>query len=139
MTLLIGAWYNEPGYKFNFSHKVDLFIREQVTSVIFSKYHLFDRDKTWYLNLVVATDSKTEELEVKGPEVRKRAKMIDYGLWLPYMKITTSAYPLKSYINYFLKALKIVFINYGVSKDDFDEIEEACMSEILNNPIYENA
>jgi hypothetical protein len=137
MILLIGAWYNEVGFSFNFSHKVDNYIREQIKELIFKKYKLDEIDIDWYLNLVVATDSKTIDLEVRGPEKRKRQKMIDYGLWLPYSKIMNSANPLECYIDYFIEAVAIVLANYGVFKQDVLNIVPIAKKEIIDNPIYE--
>lgn len=137
MILLIGAWYNEVGFSFNFSHKVDNYIREQIKELIFNKYKLDEIDIDWYLNLVVATDSKTIDLEVRGPEKRKRQKMIDYGLWLPYSKIMNSANPLECYIDYFIEAVAIVLANYGVVKQDVLNIVPIAKKEIIDNPIYE--
>ena len=90
MILLLGAWFHEPGYKFLFSHKVDNFIREEIKSNIFSKFGLDKIDPEIFLNMAVATDSNTFALEVRGPHIRKRAKMIDFGLWLPYNSITNA-------------------------------------------------
>jgi hypothetical protein len=136
MILLIGAWYNEVGYSFNFSHKVDGFIREQITTEIFTKYNLDNIEDNWYLNLIVATDSHTIKLDVRGPERRKRQKMIDYGLWLPYDYIMKSENPLEKYIDCFFDALVIIFANYGVEKQDVLDLKSTSKKEILNNPVY---
>jgi len=136
MILLIGAWYNEVGYSFEFSYKVDLFIREQIIAKIFPKYRLNDIEEGWYLNLVIATDSKTKELEVRGPDKRKRQKMIDYGLWLPFDRIMKSQYPLETFIDYYFDALEIVFADYGVEKKDLLDLKVMSKKEILNNSEY---
>jgi hypothetical protein len=136
MILTVGAWYNDVGYTFEISHKVSNYIREEIKKKIFSKYGLNVKDKEMYLNLEVATSSKTKELEVRGPEIKKRAKMINYGLWLPFDDIHQSIYPLETYIDYFFEALKIVFNNYNVPKEEFEEIKEDCKKEILNNQEY---
>lgn len=135
MTLLISAWYNEPGYNFRFSHKVSSFIRQQLHDKIFLDYGLDKKDVQWYLNLVIATDSKTTHLEVRGPHVRKRQKFIDYGLWLPY-SINQTEYPLASYIQNLFDALVIVFSNYEVLEMDIREVETLCKKEILHNENY---
>lgn len=135
MILLLSAWYNEPGYNFKFSHKVSNFIREQLHQRIFLKYGLDTKDEQWYLNLVIATDSKTINLEVRGPDVRKRQKFIDYGLWLPFT-INQDKHPLESYLEHLFRALVIVFSNYGVLAKHINEIEVICKKEILENESY---
>lgn len=135
MILLLSAWYNEPGYNFKFSYKVSNFIRAQLHQRIFLKYGLDTKDEQWHLNLVIATDSKTTNLEVRGPDVRKRQKFIDYGLWLPFT-INQDKYPLESYLEHLFRALVIVFSNYGVLAKDINEIEVICKKEILENETY---
>ena len=136
MILLIGAWFNEPNYSFDFSDDVDLFIRELIITEIFTKYKLDDIEVGWYLNLIIATDSQTIKLDVRGPERRKRQKMIDYGLWLPYDFIMKSENPLEKYIDCFFDALVVVFSNYVVEKDDILNLKIIAKNEILNNPRY---
>ena len=136
MILLIGAWYNEVGYSFNFSHKVDVFIREQITNEIFTKYGLDTIEDSWYLNLIIATDSHTIKIDVRGPKQRKRQMMIDYGLWLPYNYNMKSENPLEKYIECLFDALVIVFDNYGVSQKDILDLKASSKKEILNNSVY---
>jgi len=136
MVLLISAWYNEQDYKFKFSSKVNNFIRDQIRKDIFPKYGLDVLDEQWYLNLVIATDSSIKKIEVRGPDIRKRQRFVDYGLWLPYT-INQSQYPLSSYLDHLFEALALVFGNYGVLESDMKKIEEQCKVEILSNKNYE--
>ena len=136
MILTIGAWYNEVGYSFEFSHKVLNYIREKIKEFIFSRYELDKKDEGWHLRLVIATDSKTQTTEVKGANINKRSKTIEYGLWLPHDFINKSTYPLETYIDCYFVALEIVFSNYNVPKEEMEIIKENCKKEILNNPEY---
>lgn len=136
MILIIGAWYNEVGYSFEFSHKVTNFIREKIKETIFIKYKFDETNADWYLRLTIATDSKTELVQVRGPDILKRTKRINYGLWLPFEIIMSSNYPLETYINCLFEAIKIVFKNYEVPNDEIDEIKKLCKKEILNNIEY---
>lgn len=138
MILVTSAWYNEIGFKFNFSYKVTRFIREELIINIMEPYKLVEKEKDYHLDLVVATDSKTTELEVRGPDVRKRAKLIDYGLWLPHDIINNAEYPLAEFLKYYFEALKIVFSNYNVPAYELEKIYETAKKEILNNSEYEN-
>ena len=137
MILVTKAWYNEVGYSFNISHKVNNLIRDKVIEKIIEPNELDKKDNDWYLNLSVATDSNTKELEVRGPDIRKRAKFIDFGLWLPHDAINKSDYPLKEYIKYYFLALKQVFRNYNIPEEKFDPIQKFVEKEVLNNNEYE--
>ena len=136
MILITSAWYNEPEYYFEISHKVDNFIREQVIKTIFPKYQLDDIEPNWYLKLSVSTASDIKELEVRGPEINKRSKMISYGFWMPFDTITKSKDPINSYLDYYFQALQVVFTGYGVDPNDFNAIKDVCVKEIVNNSEY---
>lgn len=136
MILIIGAWYNEVGYSFKFSHKVDNFIREKIKDNILQKYCSNEVNTDWYLRLIVATDSTIKSVEVRGPDILKRTKRINYGLWLPFKTIMNSNYPLETYINCLFEAMVIVFKNYEVPNEEIDKIKKLCRKEILNNIEY---
>jgi hypothetical protein len=136
MILLIGAWYNEAEYAFNFSYKVDLLIREKIINEIFTKYKLDSIENDWFLNIVIATNSQISKLEVRGPEKRKRQKMIDYGLWIPYNDVMNAPNPLEKYIQYVFESLALVFNEYGVEKKDVIDLILVVNEVILNDSSY---
>jgi hypothetical protein len=120
MVLVVSRWFNEVGYSFKVSTKIDSLIRDQIRSKVLEPYDIDKSDEGFYLNLVVATSSNTTHLEVRGPEINKRKKMIDYGLWFPYKEIAMSDNPEKNYVENYIEALK--FRRQVTCRVDFDYV-----------------
>lgn len=138
MILLISEWYNEKGVEFDVSHKVLKYIRKVLDENVVKDLDTdFVDYKDFYLNLVIATSKKTKELEVRGPEIKKRQKMIDYGLWLPFKKITRTNKYLEDFISYLFEAFKIVFTNYNVDIQKIETLKEEIKREVINNSDYQ--
>src|ERR1700744_197535 len=112
MELTIRSWFGEVGIEFKISHKVHRLIRETLIEHIMQPYGLDQKDPSTFIGLVITTTSKTEILEVRGPEFDKRNNFINYGLWLPYHMINGTSNYLKEYLHYLFDALVILFKRY---------------------------
>ncbi|RHW41963.1 hypothetical protein D1B31_04770 [Neobacillus notoginsengisoli] len=53
-----------------------------------------------FINLITCTKKAILEVEVKGPDINRKEKIIDWGLWLPYEKIVKYPDQRKPYIIY---------------------------------------
>ncbi|MFC4323196.1 hypothetical protein [Litchfieldia salsa] len=137
MELTVGAWFNEPKINFKFSHKVDLFIRQQIIEDTMKPLGLLDIEKDIFLHLTVCTKKEQDILEVFLPRKNKRAKSRNYGLWFPYYEIVNSEYPLKSYIYFYIQSLPLIFAEWGVTQEQINLVKQNVYSEILNNNEYE--
>lgn len=137
MELAVGALFWEPGVSFEFSHKVDLYIRGQIIENIMKPLGLMDVDTEVFLYLIVSTKFEQRTLEVTKPRKGKRIKNRNFNLLFPYEAIVKSAYPLQSYIDYFMKSLHIIFEEFGVTQVQIETVKRNVENEILNNPEYE--
>ncbi|KEZ50887.1 hypothetical protein [Metabacillus indicus] len=137
MELTIGAWFNEPKINFKFSHKVDNYIRIQIIEHIMKPLGLLDIEKDVFLHLTVATKKEQDRLEVFLPRKNNRAKSKNYGLWFPYIEIIHSDYPLKSYVEFFVQSLPIIFNEWGVKQEQIENVTQNVFNEILSNKFYE--
>ena len=135
MVLTISCLFSEPGFKFHISYKVDNFIRDKLR-ILMHTYKLDEKDKDLFLGLVVSTNSKTKKVEVKGPDVDKKNKFINWGLWLPYEDIVNTNNQLVPYLKYIFEAMVIVFGKYDVKEEDVKEIQKIVENEVVNNPEY---
>jgi len=137
MVLTIGSWFNEPGIEFKISYKVRKLIRQIVVEDVMKPFGLEEKEPNWFLGLVIATSSNTNEVEVRGPENDKRNKTINYGLWLPYKKINDSKDYLNEYLNSLFDALVILFEKYGIPEQPIRLVQEKVKKDVLDNPEYE--
>ncbi|MFY7938118.1 MAG: hypothetical protein ACOVOQ_12120, partial [Flavobacterium sp.] len=68
MELTIGAWYNEPGINFEFSFRIEQFIRHAIKECVMTPLGLIEAYPEKFLHLTVTTTSTQDKLEVKmGP------------------------------------------------------------------------
>lgn len=137
MELTIGAWFNEPKINFKFSHKVDNYIRLQIIEHIMKPLGLLEIEKDVFLHLTIATKKEQDRLEVFLPSKNIRAKSKNYGLWFPYFEIIQSDYPLKSYVEFIIQSLPIIFNEWGVTQVQIEKVSQNVFNEILNNKLYE--
>jgi hypothetical protein len=137
MELIVSAWFNEPNINFKFSHKVDLYIRDEIKNNILEPLGLLDAFPDKYLTLNVTTESDRTKLKVHiAPKWSKRTKHRTHGLWFPYRPIIDSEYPLREYLNYFMDSLKVVFKEFDVTHEQLQLVRANCEREILNNDEY---
>ncbi|WP_459394508.1 hypothetical protein [Paenibacillus sp. CAU 1782] len=88
------------------------------------------------MNLIVSTKSDQQEVRIKGPDISKKYKEIDWGLWLPYNQITSSADPLKTYLYYYFEAVYLVLEQYNVPYELVTKVRLLVEEEVLNNDEY---
>src|SRR6185369_2353979 len=138
MEITVGAWFSEPKIAFKFSHKVSLFIRDQIKQCIMNPLGLLDSLPGKFLHLTVATKSTQDILEVKlGPRWRKNSVSRNHALWFPYHRVVDSDCPVAEYISLYSEALAIIFKEWGVTESQIALLKENCLREIIGNPIYE--
>ena len=136
MKLSLGSFYSEVGVFFKISYKVDLFIRETLIEKIFKPYGLDIINPGWTIDLNVTTSKNTLSTRATGPEIDKRNKFYNFGLWLPYYEIVRSKNYLNTYIDNYFVALEYVFHDYKIEIKDILLVKEIVKNEILNNPEY---
>lgn len=132
----MSAWYNEPGIKFNVSHKIYKLIRLQLIEKVMDPTGLTAKDPDHFLNLNTTTAYDIYELAVRGPVIDKRNKFISYGLWLPYKEINDSKEYLKTFLEFYFDALLILFDKYNVPREFILDVREVVVKEVDNNTEY---
>ena len=138
MILTMSSFYSEPGCKFCISHRVDNLIRDNLRLKIMEKYRLDTIDKDYFLDLSVTTNSKTTVVQVKGPDIDKKNKFYNCGLWLPYEAIAKADDQLPPYLKYLFDALAIFFgQQYDVKEEDIRNIQNEIEAEVIGNLEYE--
>lgn len=134
MRIGTASLYCEPGYSFEIPYKIDLLIRNRLNEMVITKY-LFEMIQTdVLLSFIVSTNSKTEKVEVKGPDVNKRQQTVTWGLWLPYKEITEADDPIKAYIRCYFEAAGMILEEFKVKREDIQLVREEVEEELRNNP-----
>lgn len=135
MKFSISSIFPEPGYSFMVSFKIKKLIVAKINQEIFEN-HWEGQHITYQLNAVVATNSKTEMLNVMGPDIDKKRKMIDYAIWMPYKSIAESDNYLKAYIDNLFIGLKEILNRCQINSDLLDNIKKSVEDDVINNSEY---
>ena len=135
MELSTGAMYSEVGVSFDVSHKVGKQIRHALLPVM-QDYGIDNIEKDWILALNVSTRSTQTAVEIKGPSLDRRHKVITYSLCLPYFEIINSSNPLATYLFYYFDAVKEVFAKYNVPPDVINKAHKQVAKIVLDNEEY---
>jgi hypothetical protein len=136
MELTIRSWFNEPEATLHFSHKVDMYIRSQIKELLMRPLGLLQLYEDETLHLTITTLSSQQKLEVKMGK-RNKAKSINCGIWLPYLPIVQSKYPLEKYLGFIVEASFEIFKKWNVSASQIETLKTSLFQEILFNPLYE--
>lgn len=131
MKIKISSIFPEPGYSFKVSYKVIKLILELLNS---EKY---EGKADYDLGIVIATGEKVKTLEVKGPDISKRYKTIDYAVWIPYNSVIESTNMLQSYIAYLFEGIENVFLKEEIKTDILPLLKKSVEEKVLNNKEYE--
>ncbi|ANE45479.1 hypothetical protein SY83_03135 [Paenibacillus swuensis] len=138
MRILTSSLFSEVNSFFSISHKVDLKIREELNDTISSDLQLNTKEKDMdFINLIVSTNKATLNVMVKGPEINRKDKFINWGLWLPYEAIVSSSNQVIPYLQFYFDALIILLGSYGIPEKRIREIQVRVESEIIGNSAYD--
>lgn len=137
MEFLSMSFFSEINCRFSISHKVNLEIRNALNEQIKSELKPPPKDERFeYINLVVTTSSNTHAVEVKGPELDRKEKVITWNLWLPYERITSSTTQEAPYIQFYFDALVILLERYGIAEERLRAIQEKIEQKVIGNSEY---
>lgn len=137
MKLNLSSFYVEPGVVFDFSYKINLFIKSKIEDVIMKPLGLLEIDTDQFLSLIISTKLSQTFLEVKLSRKNKRSKFRNCGIWFPYNEIITSLNPLEKYIENFIKAVPEIFKEWEITEEQIIEFSKTLKIELLNNPEYD--
>ncbi|TAA71991.1 hypothetical protein [Planococcus salinarum] len=137
MEILTSSLFPEVKCSFSISHKIDLEIRKVLNEKMKSELRLTSREKEFrYFNLIVSTSTTTHKVEVKGPDLNQKEKIINWGIWLPYNEIVNSAHQEVPYLLFYFDALVLLFNNYGINENIIRTIQEEISNKVIGNSAY---
>jgi hypothetical protein len=137
MKLSLGAWYNEPGISFAFSHKISNYIHSVIKESIMEPLGLLEQYPDLFLHLTICTKLDQKKLEVKMGDLKKNTKDINCGIWFPYNKIILASNPKEAYVECYIEALLPVFIKWNVTNSQIKQAGDKIRNEIYDNPKYD--
>jgi hypothetical protein len=135
MRVSIGQIYIVPGATFPFSHHMQLWLGEKLSSACnepgeFQKRHGADFE----LMVRVSAKKGTSENEIKGPTVFRKTRDVEYTLFLPFDTIAGSAGGCFVAAEFLLDGLLSVFQRAGLGTSKLNEQKSSLVAHICSEP-----
>lgn len=135
MGFWTSSFYTEPGYYFDISYKVFALIERKVAEEVGATGFQGIKDGET-LSLMINTSSSQETMEVRGPDIDRKNKVIVYCVWLPYRPIANSDNLLKAFLTNYFDGLAQLLVKYGVDERKVRKIQFELEAEVLENDDY---
>lgn len=136
MEFSISSIFPEPGISFKVSYKVKKLIANLIKDNIVNKVEFEHKYKGFRLGIIISTESSRKAFEVKGPDISKRFRTVDYAVWIPYSEVVNSENMLEIYIDYVFKGIQEVFFKEQIEGINLNKIKTLIKDEVLNNVDY---
>lgn len=129
MPILYLSYINlTPGLQNRFSDSTHKIVIEVLRRKFETWTGFFDKYTSWNLGYIITTKKGVEELEVKGPTIFKRDKLVDYTIFLPDVN-----YSLEEYIEFVFKGIAVSLKEYGVEDSAVILMREECRRDLNLN------
>lgn len=126
MPILYLSYINlTPGLQNRFSDSTHKAVIEVLRKNFETWTGFFDKYIDWNLGYIVTTKKGIEELEVKGPTIFKRDKLVDYTIFLPDVN-----YSLGEYIDFVFKGIAVSLKEYEVEESAVILMREKCKKDL---------
>ncbi|WP_306350137.1 hypothetical protein [Flavobacterium sp. '19STA2R22 D10 B1'] len=141
--IAIGGLFADPEAIFYISHHISRIIREHLECRIIDSVWFDEKYGTdSFLSLKDSSVLGQLDLEVKGPEVSKRYKVVSYSLRMPHDLINSDVTKYEVYLTYHERGVAEIFENLQIKlSEQLHDIYEKIRMEIqqlpqdfLNNP-----
>ncbi len=135
MNVSIGQIYVKPGISFPFSHLMQQWVSEELSSLsgpgtaFKQKY-----GAAFSLMLRISADTNIIENVIKGPTVFKRTKDVEYTIFLPFDVIKAAPDGCATAMRYILAGVREVFSLIGISTAALEASEQSIIHRVCSDP-----
>ncbi|WPB77201.1 hypothetical protein KYC5002_50510 [Archangium violaceum] len=135
MRVSIGQIYTKPGVSFPFSHQMQRWLGEELSSATNAAADFKKKYGTGF-NLVarVSADTQISDNQIKGPTIFKRDKDVEFTVFLPFDVIVSSAGGCRISVDYLLGGIRSVFQQAGIDLERLDEKKAFILEHICSDP-----
>jgi hypothetical protein len=86
---------------------------------------LFAKYENYSVGFVICTKLGVEQLEVKGPSVARKMKLVDFTIFLP-----DSIVNIEQYVDSVFSGIAQILEKYHVKPESIENIKEECKHEL---------
>jgi hypothetical protein len=113
-----------PGYTNLFSSGTHKTILEKLRTYFPNWLGFIDKHQGYSLGFIIVTKKGIEQLEVKGPSISKKMKVVDFSIFLPD-KIEN----LKHYLDLVFQGISISLSKYKIAEIEILKMRTECAKE----------
>ncbi|HZF51093.1 MAG TPA: ribonuclease E inhibitor RraB [Polyangiaceae bacterium] len=135
MKVSLGQSYFKPGAKFPFSHRMQVWMSEELSSLA-KHFTEFERKygAGYELMIQLSADRQISDNEIRGPAVYKKDKDVEYTLFLPYDVIIETKAGCRGALEYLLNGIFRIFELTGIDSGMLDERRDSIITHICSDP-----
>ncbi|MBT1699247.1 hypothetical protein KK083_20285 [Fulvivirgaceae bacterium PWU4] len=139
MTFRLAVLFPEVGVDFPISYKVNqLLLDKLIDKLPKEQQQVIVDNKSFSLGVIISTRKSKTDLSIQGPSISKKYKMVDYTIWIPYLKVIKSSSLLETYLDFISEGIILVFEDLGRdNKKLISKIVGAVKKQVLTNPSYQ--
>jgi hypothetical protein len=136
MMVSIGQVYIKPGVNFPFSHLMQIWVSEELSSVAddcaeFQKKY----GREFELIVRISADTQIADNVLKGPTVFRKAKDVEYSVFLPIDIIVKAPGGCRVAMEFLMAGIRSVFQKVGIDPTKLDERKAVIIDHVCSDPI----
>lgn len=134
MKVYITQIYIKPGVNFPFSHLMQRRLSSEISSITDESVEFRSRYGPGYsIGVNVSADTGITENRVKGPQVFKKSKDVEYTVFLPYDVIMAASDGLMAALGFLMAGVRVALTKAGIDTGRFDDRNTAIMDSIYSD------
>jgi hypothetical protein len=134
MKVFFGQIYIKPGISFDFSHRFQVYLGEQITELVEPSSEFIERYGVDYdLMFRISAKQQIAENEIRGPTVFKRDKDIEFTIFLPFDVIKSDQHVVKCALGYLFKGITAVFGLLSIDTSKILEQQDSLVESICSD------
>jgi hypothetical protein len=135
MMVSIGQAYIKPGVNFPFSHLMQNWVSEELSSVAedcveFQKKY----GSEFELIVRISADTQIADNVLKGPTVFRKSKDVEYSVFLPFDTIVKAPEGCRVAMGFLMAGICSVFQKVGIDPTKLDERKAIIIDRVCSDP-----
>ena len=118
MKITVSTVYPEAGVNFQISYKFFKLLRDELeaSGILSARFNAaFGED--YSLGIIFSTRAKIMDLEIKGPTVSKRYKVVDYVIYIPFGIVMNKETFFNQYVEFVCTGVSTVLVEHTDATD----------------------
>ena len=135
MRVSITQIYIKPGVEFPFSHLMQRWLSEELSSSADSSAEFVRKYGTEFeIAVNISADTQIMNNQIKGPGIYKKYKYVEYTLFLPYDVIDQASDGRRVALEFLLDGIRSIFQKAGIDPEKLDEKRAFIIDHISSDP-----